>query len=485
MATESHPLDTVVQAGSRVELLLALDGDDRTRAALEERTGIPRATVARNLKRLIEVGLVERRDERYGLTPLGGVVAAGIGELRAADPAGDSLDVSFLLRAESRVGVLWALESEALTRRGLIEATGIPRTTVRRTLADLRDRGVVRRDGHEYWLTDAGSRFVADLAALEGRVETMRRLGEIDAWLPTESVAFDPRTLADADVTLPDAADPMALVDRIYRRLLEADRFWMCSGSATPDTLEACWRALTTGRCEVVVSAELLDVIAMDTRGAGQPAGSLHADRLFLTDRPVDHHLAMADDVVLIRIHDDTGGVAAVVESEAPAVRAWVEGVRASFEAAREPVDPAAVFPRTHPASPVGGDPEVVAMIRRVYEDAWGGAKDLDLIDDYVGERFARHMPYNPDVFSAEEYKALIARYHHAFPDAQATVEDVIPQGDRYFFRWRGWGTHERPYGDSPPTGEVVEYVGMTMARFEDGKCVEEWAFASRASGMQ
>lgn len=487
MHPEGHPVIAIAQTGTRLRLLEALEAGARSRAELEEVTGIPRATVTRNLQQLIDVRCIEHDDGRYGLTALGSIVADGICKLMAAiEPTADSLErVAFLLRAKNRVAVITALREQAMTRRELVETTGIPRTTVRRILADLRDHEMVLRVGHEYRLTQTGQRFAEGLMALEGRVETMLRLLEIEHWLPTDAFDFDLQALANGDVTLPTLTNPLAPVDRIYRRLLESNEFWLLSGSATPDTLEACWRAMTSGRCEVVVSAGLLDVIAADTRGAGLPDGTLHSGGVFLTDRPITHNVAIADDTVLIRAHDETGGVAAVVESGAPPVRRWAEETKTAVAAGVEPVDPADVFPSTHPATTVEGDPEVMALIRRVYEDAWGGAKDLDLIDDYVGESFARHMPYNPDVFSSEGYKDLIARYHRAFPDAQCSVEEIIPQGERYFFRWRGWGIHERAFGDMEPTGETVEYLGLTLARFENGECVEEWAFANRTNGVQ
>lgn len=453
MPTRVDTLHTVFQADARVLLLEAVNDVGQIRTELEDRTGIPRATVSRNLKRLTELGCVAHRDGRYEPTPLGSVVAYGIGELREAIGAGDDPIelVCFLLRAESRVAVLHALDEGVRSRFELIDATGIPRTTVRRILADLREQEVVRRDGHEYRLTTTGRQFVERLAAIETRIETMQRLRGIEPWLPTEAFDFDLETLADAEITLPDPAHPLAPIDWTYRRLLEADRFWMLSDSATPDTLEACWRAMTTDRCEVVVSADLVDVIAVDTRGAGLPPGSLQPGGLYIVDRPIPCSLAVADDTVLLRVHDDAGSVAAVVESDAPAVQAWTEATRVAFDEVRESVDPAEVFPSLHPATEVGGpvDPDIVAMIRRVYEDAWGGQKDLELIDDYVGEPFARHMPYNPDVFSAAEYKALIARYHEAFPDTECTVEEIVPQGDRYFFRWRAWAPTSGPSATS------------------------------------
>ena len=159
------------------------------------------------------------------------------------------------------------------------------------------------------------------------------------------------------------------------------------------------------------------------------------------------------------------------------AASAWAEGVRDRYAGQAEPLGPTDLGPPA-PAGDAPGDPEVIERIRETYEGAWSADGDLDLIDEYVAPGFVRHMAYNPEAHGPAEYKALVERYHEAFPDADCAVDEVVPKGDRYFFRWRAWGTQVREFAGVEPSGELVEFSGVTMARFEDGRCVEEWAFS-------
>lgn len=66
----------VTRAENRVDALLTLASDPRTRSELQAETGIPRATLSRILADFRERDLVSKDGHHYGTTPLGGLVAA-------------------------------------------------------------------------------------------------------------------------------------------------------------------------------------------------------------------------------------------------------------------------------------------------------------------------------------------------------------------------------------------------------------------------
>ena len=61
-------------------------------------------------------------------------------------------------------------------------------------------------------------------------------------------------------------------------------------------------------------------------------------------------------------------------------------------------------------------------------------------------------------------------------PDIQATIEDMVAEGETVAVRWTFRGTHT---GESPrrgaPTGELFTIVGMSFYRFAEGKIEEDW----------
>jgi predicted ester cyclase len=69
-------------------------------------------------------------------------------------------------------------------------------------------------------------------------------------------------------------------------------------------------------------------------------------------------------------------------------------------------------------------------------------------------------------------------RSKQAFPDLKLTVEDTIESGDRVVVRWRAQGTHTGKVGKIKPTGNKVDFTGITIYRFAGGRIVESWGQA-------
>lgn len=94
---------------------------------------------------------------------------------------------------------------------------------------------------------------------------------------------------------------------------------------------------------------------------------------------------------------------------------------------------------------------------------------------------------YSPDVVlhgydgvepGMESVKAFYAGIWAAFPDAQVLVEDTIEADDKCVLRFTMTGTHRGPFMGLPATGKPFRMAGITILRFEGGKCVERWSVA-------
>jgi steroid delta-isomerase-like uncharacterized protein len=121
-------------------------------------------------------------------------------------------------------------------------------------------------------------------------------------------------------------------------------------------------------------------------------------------------------------------------------------------------------------------------LVRRFYKEVYGGW-NMALVDAVVSPRFVSHDwpeggPTGPQAFR-DYYSAL----RSAVPDARYVVDDLIAEGDRVVVRWRMLGTHERAFGDIPPTGRAITLKGIAVYRLEDGKLVERWV-VSDVHGM-
>ncbi|HEY1365842.1 MAG TPA: ester cyclase [Gaiellaceae bacterium] len=92
---------------------------------------------------------------------------------------------------------------------------------------------------------------------------------------------------------------------------------------------------------------------------------------------------------------------------------------------------------------------------------------------------YKEHKPWRtPNAKKTFRAKAL-------FPDLKVSVEDAFESGDRVVVRWRAQGTHS---GKIPavknlagkavqikPTGNKVDFTGITIYRFAGGRIVESW----------
>jgi predicted ester cyclase len=63
-----------------------------------------------------------------------------------------------------------------------------------------------------------------------------------------------------------------------------------------------------------------------------------------------------------------------------------------------------------------------------------------------------------------------------AFPDVEATIEDMIAEGDSVSFRVTVRGTHQGEFMGVAPSGNQVTFGVQNIYRFRDGKVVERWS---------
>jgi steroid delta-isomerase-like uncharacterized protein len=114
-------------------------------------------------------------------------------------------------------------------------------------------------------------------------------------------------------------------------------------------------------------------------------------------------------------------------------------------------------------------------VVREWMERIWQ-AHDLDAIDalhtpDFVDHSAAGRAPDNA------AYRAGIAELYAAFPDWRGEIEDLFgdPQTGKVAMRWSGTGTHTGVFLGHPPTGRVIQFVGIEIVRVADGRIAERW----------
>ena len=69
-----------------------------------------------------------------------------------------------------------------------------------------------------------------------------------------------------------------------------------------------------------------------------------------------------------------------------------------------------------------------------------------------------------------------------AFPDLQASIEDLVADGDKVAVRLRLRGTHTGDFLGIPATGRTVEYISHEFYRIAGGLIAEEWICSDTAT---
>jgi predicted ester cyclase len=80
-----------------------------------------------------------------------------------------------------------------------------------------------------------------------------------------------------------------------------------------------------------------------------------------------------------------------------------------------------------------------------------------------------------PKPESLQDFKAWLAAFRRAFPDAHWEIDLLIGEGDFVVNRKTVRGTHQGEFLGLAPTGRRVEVSETVIVRFADGKMVEFW----------
>lgn len=115
-------------------------------------------------------------------------------------------------------------------------------------------------------------------------------------------------------------------------------------------------------------------------------------------------------------------------------------------------------------------------IVRRMNDEVWGEGS-LDLIDEYAGDDYVEHNTASPETIRGPGgYKENVEMFHSAFSNVEVTTEQLIAEGDKVVNHYTIRGTHDGPFMGIDPTGTEVAVSGIAIAKFQDGKIVEDWS---------
>lgn len=113
-------------------------------------------------------------------------------------------------------------------------------------------------------------------------------------------------------------------------------------------------------------------------------------------------------------------------------------------------------------------------LARRFFADFWTDGQ-YDAADLLVATYHQHHISGSTLAPGPQALKEMARSMRTAFPDLEFVIEDTIVDGDKVLVRWVAHGTHTAAFDGVEATGRAVEWTGMDLIRFEDGRIVELW----------
>lgn len=116
---------------------------------------------------------------------------------------------------------------------------------------------------------------------------------------------------------------------------------------------------------------------------------------------------------------------------------------------------------------------QAIDLARKMIEDVYGKGK-TELIAQIASEDFVSHDPV-AGALDRRGVEENVRTYRSAFPDMRMEMLGSLAAGSELAVRWRATGTHQGELMGVAPSGKRVVVEGITIARVEGGKLVEEW----------
>lgn len=123
-------------------------------------------------------------------------------------------------------------------------------------------------------------------------------------------------------------------------------------------------------------------------------------------------------------------------------------------------------------------------IVRRMVEEGTNGTNPA-VLDEVIAQDAVDHTGPPGQVPGPEGIKQGLEGFRSAFPDAKATIEVMVAEGDMVSYRVTMWGTNTGPFMGMPATGKAFAAGSLTLVRIADAKAVEHWSYLDSGSMMR
>nr|WP_209309537.1 MarR family transcriptional regulator [Halomicroarcula amylolytica] len=207
--------------------------------------------------------------------------------------------------------------------------TGVSSSTLRRTLREFEDRNWIRRNEYQYEATPLGAYIASAVAELIERVEIERKVRDVWQWLPDEESGFTIEMCADAVVTVAEADNPYAPLNRFLTLIRDTHQFRFVGTDIAifePYRNELCQQVIDGMQTEIIHPPKIAKYYRSNYPELF--AKTLASDNLtmWLHDELPPYGIGIFDNRIAICGHDsDSVTVRVLVDTDSEDAREWAE----------------------------------------------------------------------------------------------------------------------------------------------------------------
>jgi len=122
----------------------------------------------------------------------------------------------------------------------------------------------------------------------------------------------------------------------------------------------------------------------------------------------------------------------------------------------------------------MAGSPD--SIIRTWFDEVWNQGKEATIDRLFASDGRAHGLsPDGTPVVGPEGFKPFFRTFRGAFPDIRVEVARTITEGDWTACHCHVTGAHRGDHLGVKPTGNPIDFWGITMVRVRNGQIVEAW----------
>ena len=125
--------------------------------------------------------------------------------------------------------------------------------------------------------------------------------------------------------------------------------------------------------------------------------------------------------------------------------------------------------------------PDYKSLIRRYYSELWN-AWSTTALEELVSPDIVFRGSIGTAVGGIEEFKQYVSKIRAAFPDFHNHIEEIIGEDDKVVARLTYTGTHQGELFGFPGTGRKINYQGIAIFQFREGKIVSGYVLGDTES---